>query len=391
MRTNPFFALYVGERFSSSEFVTIFSPFLVTHTEALFLPGNVVVKGVQGSGKSMLLSLLKSEVRMAYASASATFPVRHEISNFVGAGVNLAHSNAIDFGYRSISNDATETALFFADFVNYTILLDLFDSLTKLSELPATDVNLPVVNLSRERTSGFIGTLAAAEVFQGTLADCISLADVKDRIFARLNAYRRFLHLNDDQLNPQIRESKTDIGEPITVAVRLLKESQIIKPEVPIFIHIDQYEELANIPAQETDGPDYRRIINRGLARREQSISYRIGTRGHAWRNHGYILGSDAKLEEERDYKFVDLDEMLRRHENRKSWVFPQFAADVFARRLKHVGLASADARGAELLEQIFGKGLSAPEKAKRIWRYQQKTKYQIRTRMAGRFSECHS
>ena len=28
--------------------------------------------------------------------------------------------------------------------------------------------------------------------------------------------------------------------------------------------------------------------------------------------DHGYIFGADAKIEEERDYKFVDLDGMLR-------------------------------------------------------------------------------
>ena len=60
MSINPFFELYVGDRLSSSEFVNIFSPFLVEHAEALFLPGNVVVKGVQGSGKSMLLKLVKA-------------------------------------------------------------------------------------------------------------------------------------------------------------------------------------------------------------------------------------------------------------------------------------------------------------------------------------------
>src|ERR1700683_3340022 len=112
MTVNPFFELYVGDRLSSSEFVNIFSPFLVGHAEALFLPGNIVVKGVQGSGKSMLLSLLKPEVRMEYARAGAEFPVPKSINNFIGAGINLAHSNAIDFGYRAISSDPNETSLF---------------------------------------------------------------------------------------------------------------------------------------------------------------------------------------------------------------------------------------------------------------------------------------
>ena len=365
MRINPFFELYVGERLSSSEFVDIFSPFLVEHAKALFLPGNVVVKGVQGSGKSMLLSLLKSDVRMEYARAKTSFPVHGEISKFIGAGINLAHSNAIDFGYRVISSDDKETALFFADFVNYTVLLDLFRSIHTLSESSGAEIGDLHIDLSTERERTFVTALTAADIFQGTLEGCTSIDAVEDKVRERLNAYRRFLHMNDKQLDGQIRESKTDIGTPISAVVGLLKESGIIGQDVPIFIHIDQYEELANISSPK-HSPDYRRIINRALARRDPALSYRIGTRGHAWRNHGFIFGVEAKLEEERDYKFVDLDVVLRRNENRKTWVFPRFVEDVFARRLRHVGLASKKETGKELLERVFGSGMAAEDKAKK-------------------------
>ena len=366
MSINPFFELYVGDRLSSSEFVEIFSPFLVEYAEALFLPGNVVVKGVQGSGKSMLLSLLKPDVRMEYARAEAKFPVRSEISKFIGAGINLAHSNAIDFGYRVISSDVHETALFFADFVNYTILLDLFLSIHTLSKLLDAGIGDLHIDLSVEREDAFVTKLATSDIFQGSLEGCTSIDDVKSRMRKRLNAYRRFLHINDKQLDGQIRESKTDIGAPISATVELLKACGVIGQDVAIFIHVDQYEELANISPLERSSPDYRRVINRALARRDPAISYRIGTRGHAWRNHGYIFGADAKLEEERDYKFVDLDVTLRRHENRKTWVFPGFAEDVFARRLKHVGFARKEETGRELLVRVFGKGMSAEHKARR-------------------------
>ena len=365
MRINPFFELYVGDRLSSSEFVNIFSPFLVEHAQALFRPGNVVVKGVQGSGKSMLLSLLKSDVRVEYARAKTPFPVHGEISKFIGAGINLAHSNAIDFGYRAISNDANETALFFADFVNYTVLLDLFRSIRILSESSGAEMGNLHIDPSAERERAFVTVLTAADIFQGILEGCTSIDAVEGRMRGRLNAYRRFLHMNDRDLNGQIRESKTDIGVPISAVVGWLKESGIIGQDVAIFIHIDQYEELANISSPK-HSPDYRRVINRALARRDPAISYRIGTRGHAWRNHGFIFGADAKLEEERDYKFVDLDVLLRRHENPKTWVFPRFVEDVFARRLKHAGLASKEATGRELLEDVFGKKMPPEEEAKK-------------------------
>ena len=286
-------------------------------------------------------------------------------ATFIGTGINLAHSNAIDFGYRSISDDIKEAALFFADFVNYTILLDLFESIRTLSRLPDTDMADLQIDLSAERQHAFVATLTAADVFQGALEGCTSIGAVESRMRERLNAYRRFLHMNDKLLNDQIRESKTDVGVPISAAVGQLKESGIIGQDAAIFIHIDQYEELANISSPD-HSPDYRKVINRALARRDPTISYRIGTRGHAWRNHGFIFGANARLEEERDYKFVDLDEILRRHENRGTWVFPRFAEDVFARRLKYVDLASEEAAGRELLKRVFGSGMLPEDKAKR-------------------------
>ena len=366
MTVNPFFELYVGDRLSGNEFVKIFSPYLVAHAEAIFLPGNVVVTGVQGRGKSMLLSLLKPDVRIEYARAGIEFPVRNEIGRFIGAGINLAHSNAIDFGYREISCDKNETALYFADFVNYAVLLDLFSSIRSYAENANPEIRSLGVDLSESKRSKLVDSFASEDAFHGTFAGCASIEELEHTIRKRLNAYRRFLHLNDDVLDERIKGSKTDIGVPISAMAKLLKETQIIESDVGIFIHVDQYEELANVSSLQNSSPDYRRVINRALARRDPQVSYRIGTRGHAWRNHGFIFGADAKLEEERDYKFVDLDLMLMRMENPRTWIFPKFAKDVFDRRLTYFHLASDGVANDALLESVFGKGLPPAEKARK-------------------------
>lgn len=366
MQVNPFFELYVGDRLSSGEFVNIFSPFLVRHADALFLPGNIVVKGVQGSGKSMLLSLLKPEVRLEYVRAGAEFPVRAPLSRFIGAGINLAHSNGIDFGYRSISEDPNETALFFGDFVNCVVLIDLLKSITTLAAAPGSGISELRIKWSEQSKRTFAEALSSADTLQGVLRGCDTVEEIEHQLRDRVNRYRRFLHMNDKELDGRIRESKTDIGTPMSVAATLLKDTGVIDRDVTVFIHIDQYEELANISSNELYSPDYRRVINRALARRDPSISYRIGTRGHAWRDHGLILGAEAKLEEERDYKFVDLDSMLRRNENRSTWVFPSFVEDVFVRRLRHVGFAPNEAQGRQLLDTLFGGGMSPGDKARK-------------------------
>ena len=76
MRKNPFHELYLAEQQSESEFVELFSDILVPHVQLMFQPGNVVVIGMIGSGKSMLLKLLQLDTRLMYLRAgSMHFPV----------------------------------------------------------------------------------------------------------------------------------------------------------------------------------------------------------------------------------------------------------------------------------------------------------------------------
>lgn len=364
MALNPFFELYVGDRLSREEFVTIFSPYLVDSAEALFLPGNIVVTGVQGSGKSMLLGLLKPEVRIGYAEAEEKFPIPEKLQNFIGAGINLAHSNAIDFGYRRISNDPNEVSLLFGDFVNYSICLDLLESVRKLSEskAPARDIG---ISFGADERQAVATAISGHESWTGYLRNCHDLDGVIGRMQRRVQSYRSFLHMNQRDFDAEIRESKTAIGDPISAVVGILRATGVITQHTNVFINIDQYEELANITPGEDPRLDYRAVINRALAKRDPLVSYRIGTRGHAWHSHAKIFGVQAKLEEERDYKFVDLDEKLRRNENRRGWIFPGFVADVFARRLRYADLTNSN-DGAALLHRVFGSGLLPEEKARR-------------------------
>ena len=191
-----------------------------------------------------------------------------------------------------------------------------------------------------------------------------TLEQIVSRMRERISAYRRYLHMNDRDFNPEVRATKTAMGAPISRLVGLMKRHEIIQRNVNVFVHIDQYEELANLSSGESN-TDYRSVINRALATRDPLVSYRIGSRGYSWSGHGYVLGSSAKLEEERDYKFVNLDEKLRRNENVKTWIFPSFAADVFARRLNHAGFDITSKVGETLLQKLFGKGVNPNEKAR--------------------------
>ena len=72
---NPFHDLWLTEILKSEEFVQLFSPEVAKLAEDLFGKGNVVVRGRQGSGKSMLLRLLDANTRIAYAKSNERNPI----------------------------------------------------------------------------------------------------------------------------------------------------------------------------------------------------------------------------------------------------------------------------------------------------------------------------
>ena len=91
-RINPFHENYITETTTPENFVKLFSPLHLSETLdilALFQPGNVILTGVQGTGKSMLLALLRPEIRIAYENQSVDFPIPDEYKRFIGAGIHL--------------------------------------------------------------------------------------------------------------------------------------------------------------------------------------------------------------------------------------------------------------------------------------------------------------
>jgi len=380
MKSNPFFELYVGDRISSREFVTLFSPKLVPHMSALFRPGNIVVTGIQGAGKSMLLSLLKPHVRREYLQAGEEFPVPIELRKFICGSVNLAHSNVIDFGYRKgIDEDVLQTEFFFGDFLNYLLI----DSLLSSIEIYASsnkelreEVGLLV---NRDELDGVSKALADLPIFEGWLTNASTFQVLRARIAERIRIYRRYNHKKLRSLPTEVIETLTPIGGPIIDFAKRLKNQGIIDEDTNVMVDIDQYEELGNISSRETSGKavDYRAVINKALASRTPHVSYRIGTRKYSWRRHGRIHGTQGKLESSRDYKYIDFDGLLRRHEldsARAKNVFHEFASDVFRRRLRFAEFNVLDE--ADVLKEVYGDSFSPKDKVNKVYGLRSPEKY---------------
>ena len=370
MATNPFNDLYLTEAIGANKFVDLFSPKLIGHSAAFFEPGNVVLRGLQGSGKTMLLNLLKPEVRLAYASSGEDFPVPKEASKFIAAGINLRKSGVMDFGQlieeKTDNRAVKELALQFGDFFNYWVVADLLQTITLfLNEgspvlLKSVGIKKNVVVLNE-----FAKKLSSDPCWFGWLDGSKTYDELSAKVQNRIRTYRNYINLNIAELPLDVGETKTVIGDPILKVAECLRTAGILDSDTEIFIRVDQYEQLPTLNVfRKSFGDECQQLIHKAISARDARVSYRIGTRNYAWPVRPGIYGTSDVLELKRDYSVVDIDETLRRKENTSTWLFPQFAEDIFTRRLK-----ASEYKNHSLLLQVVGQGLSASELAKQYVR----------------------
>ena len=362
-RINPFHELYVTETARPEEFVQLFSPLLVSQALLLFQPGNVVLKGTQGSGKSMLLNLLTTEIRYAYSQSPDKFPVPIRFGRFISAGINLTRSGILDIGQRPITKDKAEDErlfpLFFADFLNYWVVRDI------MRTIQAMETHRKLFSYIEPRHKDeFAKRLAAAECWFGYLANATTFTELLELIDARIQTYRSFHIYNSPVLPKSVVDSKTGIGEPISRTVDCLWSSGTLEDHVPLFVRIDQHEVLSRSDdLRPSVGIEYRRIVNKALSRRDPRVSYKIGTRRYAWGDDLLVYGTTMSLEILRDFRVIDIDDLLRRKENTSTWRFPEFAEDIFARRLRHAQLST---RPRNSIRKVMGQSPRPSKAAKK-------------------------
>ncbi len=370
--TNPFHDLYLTEAIGPDLFVQLFSPIFMDQGTALYQPGNVVLKGLQGSGKTMLLNLLKPEVRMAYQRKKVDFPVPKIYRNYISAGINLRKSGIAEFAQLLLPDSSfqvlREHSLLFGDFVNYWVVHDLITSIELILREGDAGLSDEIgIKLDVKLLDHYCRELSISDCWLNGLERADNAKSFKNQLRKRINIYRSYINLNIDELPSNLRKSKSVVGEPISRAAELLRETGLVDEKTNVFVRIDQYEEL---PTLDFSGSDFgilcQQIIHKALSSRSSRVSYRIGTRQYAWPDRPQIFATSGALELQRDFSFVNIDDKLRRSENQKTWLFPDLVEDVFARRLaltKYKFYAKSDS----LLQNVFGKSLSAVPKAKML------------------------
>ncbi|MYC81780.1 MAG: hypothetical protein F4X19_06775 [Acidobacteria bacterium] len=368
--SNPFADLYVTESIGTEKFAQLFSPVLAneSQTHALFQPGNIFLTGLQGSGKTALLSLLRPEVMIAYRRVGSHWPLPESLSRFVAAGINLNTSKARDFGQRMLSDEAdpvATNALLFGDFLNYWIVDDLLRSLEVIRDDTATQVYRTLgVQADQTKLDELAKVLACHACWFGSLEDVSTYAELKGAIDGRIYSYRCFLNYNADLPSPIVR-SKTSPGEPIGVVAETLKQLGVIRDDVPVFVVVDQFEDLMGLEgeSEEATGGPLREVVMKMLSERRQQVSYRIGARPYSLYPDFATFRTGSSAEEMRNFKIIDIGEILGSKEARPG-LFKNFCEDVFRRRLSYKGPHSKS-----LLTTVFGRNEAPEQKARRYVR----------------------
>ncbi|NMM28831.1 MAG: hypothetical protein HHJ12_16455 [Glaciimonas sp.] len=369
---NPFVDLYVTENISSDTFVKVFSTTLLEEADtlALYQPGNVMLVGLQGSGKTALLNLLKPDVFIAYRAAQVKWPLPDHCAKFISAGINLSKSGALAFGQRAIEpekgSDELRYALFFGDFLNYWLVDDLLQSIEILYNTKVEGVSdFLGIDAHSYKLDALARELAGKKCWSSALKNVGSYGDLRQALEDRITAYRDYLNYNSDELPVEIRSSKSDIGEPISVTVDVLRQLQIIPVDLPVLIRIDQFEDLLGLEESSTKPlkVGYRAVVYKLLGTRDSRVSYRVGARPYAIQQDLRMLGTNSALEERRNFFTVDIDRILRRTEHSRG-IFPRFVEDVFQRRLIAANYAISGHKKT-LLSFVFGSKGSPEERAK--------------------------
>lgn len=364
IKINPFHELYVTERIGPESYIKIFSPYLFKHEHALplFQQGNIVLKGTKGSGKSMLLRLLHADTRIAYMKMNEEFPVPKELSKFIGAGINLTRCGVTNFGQRPIVEDGYKeediTPLYFGDYVNYWVFLDLLKAIERLQEEEQCANDIGLTNDISLRDN-FAKVISKDQCWLGYLDGAEDWESLKQLIAERIMSYKKFLNFNINSIPEKLRASKTTIGEPLSKVAKALKDTKLLNKSSHVFIKIDQIEVLTGLQGISNNmGVLYRKVLNKALGMRDPHISYRVGSRHYDWRESLSIYGTENIIEEDRDYKVIDIDEILRRKEDRRTWSFPAFAEDIFRKRLEHAKF-EIPKKCPDLLKAAFGQVFS--------------------------------
>lgn len=360
---NPFRELMVTELIDNpSLYRRMFSEqILIGETLTVFRPINSVLVGPQGSGKSMILNLLRYRVLTEYVNADEVHRGLDFVTPFVGISINLQRAYFQAFGRRSAAtppgSNADVDASCAADYLNHFLFAEFLRAMKFLLSSSGDQLTRWMkLSRSRAREESLCESMASWRCWYDFYKKTTTLDGLLAKCEARIDSWRQFLNAAVDSVPEEIWRTKTMIGEPLHHMGNLLQEMPQKGEKVPLYVVIDQYEVLPEL--NPTHGTTLQRVVNTLIKARDPVVFFKIGARTHDWGRELRVWGAESKIELQRDYVLIDLSDALMRNENTSRSTFAELAADVAVKRLHEEGGYSIGKRdvsalfGAETPEQ---------------------------------------
>lgn len=337
---NPFVDAMATELIDLPEYGELFSPeILIGETLSLFEPKNVVLTGALSSGKTMLLNLIRYVVMNNWLKKHGSPPgALANVAPFVGISINLVRAGFHTFGRRTGSarsgTQAEVGAACAADFLTHHLLIEYLRALQLIFQDGEGEFRDWLGIDQAGRGPGDVACdIAGWACWYGYYDGSDSLGDLLGRARSRLATWESFLNMNMESVPDDIWASKTLPDKPLHRMGNLLSELSSATRSVPLFVCIDQYEELQALGGSQ--GATLQRVVNTLIKGRDPVAFYKLGVRTHDWGRELRVWGSEATVEAQRDYVRIDLSRILMRRESQREWVFPKFAADVAKKRIE--------------------------------------------------------
>lgn len=333
---------------------------LVNETLDVFEKSNIVLTGPQGTGKTMILSLFQHSFLSACLQSDETARVLAGVRPYLSISINLVRSGFHVFGRRAVGkacpngtgNAEDLNAQGASDVLCHTLFHQLLVYLTYLASEEGTSLRQWIgISPKGINETQIARTISKWPCWRGYYSRFSTLTGLIERCRQRLNSWHDFLNVNTDFVDDEVWKSTPPLEEVLhcmgQLAASLCKSSR----KLPLYVVIDQYEVLPEL--NKVYGSSLQRIVNSLIKARDPYVFYKIGARPYDWGKELRVWGSESRIEVDRDYKIVNLTDVLRRRENKNGWLFPVFAADVASRRLRELG--GEFASDSRYIEKFFG------------------------------------
>jgi hypothetical protein len=386
---NPFRELMVTELIDNPKlYKKMFSEqILIGETLTVFRPVNTILTGPQGSGKSMILNLLRHRVLAEYI-ADGSLPRELEfLKPFLGISVNLQRAYFQAFGRRSAAtprgSDPNVDASCAADYLNHLLFGEFLKTLTFLFSAQGSQLaRWMKVSRAKVHSPDLASSIADWRCWYGYYRNLNTLEQLREACQHRIDTWRRFLNTTMDTVPEDVWTTKTTLGEPLHYIGNFLQDIVQRGATLPLYVVIDQYEVLPEL--NPTHGTNLQRVVNTLIKARDPVVFYRIGARTYDWGKELRVWGAESRIELQRDYVVIDLAEALMRNENTGRSTFRNLATDVAVKRLREENYRLDK----EYVPKLFGN--ETPEEESRSY-FGDKKKQEITRAFAQLPEEFHA